>query len=337
MDKRPLITTLIPTHRRPHLLKKALQSVLSQTFSDFQISVLDNNSQDETEEIVRKMGKQDPRIHYCPSHSLLPAAANFQRGLDSIETPYFSILSDDDLLLPTFYETALYRLDQSPSSFFFMGSVIDCEENGTVIHESARQWPDLRDFSPPAGIYEIIPNYVNWTGSLFRKEIAKTLAINQTITAIDFDFVLRAAMQYPFTFSKNPCALFIQHPRSYSNHCGAKLVWPGSLKTLETLLSMRVLTPLEKTKIESLMKEYLERSLFRIALRSVSRGELVEVDKIGAIFHKELKNTQIFCVLKTLLFFCKSRPMLQIIQKAYRFLINTKRKRWKVYPSGLKS
>ena len=335
MDKRPLITTLIPTHRRPHLLKKALQSVLSQTFSDFQILVLDNNSQDETEEIVRKMGKQDPRIHYCPNYSLLPTAANFQRGLDSVETPYFSILSDDDLLLPTFYQTALHRLDQSPSSFFFMGSVIDCEENGTVIHESARQWPDLRNFSPPAGIYEIIPNYVNWTGSLFRKEIAKTLAINQTITAIDFDFVLRAAMQYPFTFSKNPCALFIQHPRSYSNHCGAKLVWPGALKTLETLLSIRVLTPLEKTKIESLMKEYLQHTLFRMALRSISRGELVEVDKIEKIFSKELKNTKLSYMLKTLLFFCRSQRVLKVVQRAYQFLRNRKRNTQKYPKQGI--
>lgn len=58
-----LITTILPTYRRPQLLKRAIESVLKQTMQDFNLYIFDNASQDETPEIVSKYQR-------C-SHSLL--------------------------------------------------------------------------------------------------------------------------------------------------------------------------------------------------------------------------------------------------------------------------
>ena len=60
----PLITTIIPTYRRPKYLKKAIESILSQTYPHFQIWVCDNASGDETAEVVAEFSKKDPRVHY---------------------------------------------------------------------------------------------------------------------------------------------------------------------------------------------------------------------------------------------------------------------------------
>jgi len=56
----PLITTVIPTYRRPAMLRRAIRSVLSQTFPDFRLCVYDNASGDETAVVVEEFRKKIP-------------------------------------------------------------------------------------------------------------------------------------------------------------------------------------------------------------------------------------------------------------------------------------
>ena len=59
MDKNPLITVVIPTFKRPKLLKRAIQSVLNQTYPHFKICVHDDASGDDTGKIVAEMSRND--------------------------------------------------------------------------------------------------------------------------------------------------------------------------------------------------------------------------------------------------------------------------------------
>ena len=97
---KPLITTIIPTYRRPKLLKRAIKSVLNQTYPHFQVCVYDNASEDETAEVVAEFAKKDPRVKYHCHPENIGAIKNFKYGLERVGTEYFSILLDDDLLLP---------------------------------------------------------------------------------------------------------------------------------------------------------------------------------------------------------------------------------------------
>jgi len=62
----PLITTVIPTYRRPRLLKRAILSALGQTYRNIQVCVYDNASGDETAEVVAGIANGDRRVkYYC--------------------------------------------------------------------------------------------------------------------------------------------------------------------------------------------------------------------------------------------------------------------------------
>ena len=61
---KPLITTIIPTYQRPKLLRRAIKSVLNQTYPHFQVCVYDNASGDETEAIVQEFIAKDSCIQY---------------------------------------------------------------------------------------------------------------------------------------------------------------------------------------------------------------------------------------------------------------------------------
>src|SRR4030042_3564260 len=104
---KPLITTIIPTYRRPKFLQRAIKSILNQTYPYFQVCFSDNASGDETAEVVAKLSQREPRLkYYCHSENI-GAIANANYGFERVNTPFFSFLSDDDILLPEFYEIAL--------------------------------------------------------------------------------------------------------------------------------------------------------------------------------------------------------------------------------------
>lgn len=90
----PRVSVVIPTYRRPKLLAAAIQSVLSQTYQDFDIVVVDDASGDNTEEVVRSFS--DPRIRYIAHKHTWRVAAARNTGVLNSEGEIIAFLDDDD-------------------------------------------------------------------------------------------------------------------------------------------------------------------------------------------------------------------------------------------------
>lgn len=103
------VTIAIPTYNRSELLKVSLKSVLVQDYPDFQVLILDNASTDDTEAVVRSF--TDSRITYTRSETNIGAFRNWSRAIELNASPYLSILSDDDILLPGFIRESVLALD----------------------------------------------------------------------------------------------------------------------------------------------------------------------------------------------------------------------------------
>lgn len=87
MRNEPLVSVMIPTYNRAHLLPRALKTVVAQTYENLEILIYDDGSTDNTEEIIRVIA--DPRIRYikgeknqgeCPSRNILLDAAKGEYG-----------------------------------------------------------------------------------------------------------------------------------------------------------------------------------------------------------------------------------------------------------------
>jgi glycosyltransferase involved in cell wall biosynthesis len=70
---------VIPTKDRSQYLRYALQSCLSQTYGDFEVVVSDNNSQDDTRDVV--LAAEDPRVRYVNTGRSIDVTANFEHGV----------------------------------------------------------------------------------------------------------------------------------------------------------------------------------------------------------------------------------------------------------------
>jgi glycosyltransferase involved in cell wall biosynthesis len=316
VEEQPLITTIIPTYRRPGLLKKAIESALNQTFSNIQVCVYDNASNDETADIVSKLMSRDLRVKYYCHPEPIDAVDNFLFGLSKITTPFFSFLADDDLLLPQFYEITLKTLDRYPRAQFCLGSTVDVDEKGKLISANAYFWKQ-EYYEPPFGVYPAVHHYFNWTGALFRKSVLDHATLDKSVKPIDFDFIAKLAATLPFAIVKKPCALFFHHPKSYSVSFGLKLIYPSWLKIAENLGECLKKDLVVQKNIRAIMHKQLKRRLRNLILLEFSRNQPTKARAALEIYSKEFPHSRSHRLLSILLQFPKLALLMSALLKLY--------------------
>lgn len=217
MPSEAKISVIIPTFRRPEFLKRAVRSVLKQDYPDFKICIYDNASGDDTREVVSQFTQSDNRISYfCHPHNI-GARANFQYGMEQVKTPFFSMLSDDDVLLPNFFSTAMQGFELHPDAGFSGGACLGMNELGEVLFILPSTWKRHGYFQPPDGILEILRGdlcgHLAWTSLVFRREVISKVGKLEMGDGVpsDIDFILKAEAHFPFYLSDEPCAIFLVH------------------------------------------------------------------------------------------------------------------------------
>src|SRR5882724_2062331 len=109
--KQPKVSVIIPTYNRAHYLGTAVNSVLSQTFSDFELIVVDDGSTDDTMRLVERF--HDSRLRYIyQQHRGISAAMN--AGIRAARGGYIARLDSDDIWLPDMLEVEVGVLDARP-------------------------------------------------------------------------------------------------------------------------------------------------------------------------------------------------------------------------------
>lgn len=209
-DNFPQVTTILTTFRRPKLLRRAIASVLNQTYPAIKVLVLDDASGDETEEIVTAMAKRDSRITYIRHETNIGMTPNWQFGLEHVETPYFSFLSDDDIHLPGFYTAAVESLESRQDIDFFCGSTIKFDELGGIRKVSTATWAEGL-YRPYQGMLKMMQQAISWDGIVFRHRLIERIGTLRNIYSTDYDFLVRAARFAAFVVSHQPCAMFMEH------------------------------------------------------------------------------------------------------------------------------
>lgn len=103
----PLVTVYMPTHNRSDLLSRAIDSVLSQTYSNFELIIVDDCSTDNTEAVVQTYQDQDSRIKYIKNSENLGACASRNKAIRAAKGEFITGLDDDDYFLPNRLEVFL--------------------------------------------------------------------------------------------------------------------------------------------------------------------------------------------------------------------------------------
>lgn len=121
----------LPVYNGEQFLEESLNSLLNQTFEDFELIISDNGSTDRTQEICRAYAAKDQRIRYHRSEQNHGAAWNYNRVFELSIGKYFKWACHDDLCAHEYIEQCVEILESNPS-------VVLCYANTTFIDEQGK-------------------------------------------------------------------------------------------------------------------------------------------------------------------------------------------------------
>lgn len=133
----------LPVFNGENYLTEAIESVLHQTYEEFQLLVFDNSSTDGTESIGRKYAALDRRVQYTRREKNLGAGPNFNLAFEDSSAEYFKWLAHDDLLMPRYLESAVHALDEDRDAMLFQSATRFVDADGNTIGATESVCPDL--------------------------------------------------------------------------------------------------------------------------------------------------------------------------------------------------
>ena len=134
----PIVSIGMPVYNGERYLEEALESLLSQSFTDFELIISDNDSTDNTKEICERYAARDKRIKYQRFDKNVGATRNYNHVVAEATGKYFKWAAHDDLCEPTYLQRCVDVLDNNPE-------VGLCYPKTTIINENGERVRDFDD------------------------------------------------------------------------------------------------------------------------------------------------------------------------------------------------
>jgi glycosyltransferase involved in cell wall biosynthesis len=124
---KPVFSVVIPTYNHAHFLERALQSVVNQTFTDWEIIIIDNHSEDNTDLIVEKF--KDPRVRFFKINNNGIIAASRNKGINEANGEWIAFLDSDDYWDPRKLQRCLEVITDEVDFIYHDLKVVGQKEN----------------------------------------------------------------------------------------------------------------------------------------------------------------------------------------------------------------
>jgi len=221
MTVRPRVSVCLPTYNRSALLREAMQSVLSQTFEDWELIVSDNASTDDTEQTVRAFA--DSRIRYSRQPQNRGQVPNYNHCLSLARGEYITIFSDDDLMLSENLASKVAVLDRHPNVGLVYSKYHVIDATGEITMADTNWGHGVeRTMDSNAGRIEVLSargNLVNSPTAVFRRACYERLGgfTSRLRFAFDYEYWLKIAALYEVAFLARPLIKWRLHPGTVTN------------------------------------------------------------------------------------------------------------------------
>lgn len=212
----PYFSIVIPVYNKEKFVAKTLKSVLSQTFSDFEIIIVNDGSNDNSEAIIQTF--QDDRIqYYSKKNEGVTVARNF--GIEKTTADYICFLDADDYWFPNFLETMHQFIAKLPEQMIFASAIEIETKNKTIpAHYSISKKSD----------FEIVNFFdasqkecVLWTSSIcIHKDVFEKVGTFDTKIkhGEDTELWIRIGLQFPIVFIRKILARYVYDESSISRN-----------------------------------------------------------------------------------------------------------------------
>jgi hypothetical protein len=278
----PLVTVVIPTYNYAHFLIETLESALAQTYSNFEVIVVDDGSTDDTR---KRLDPYRDRIRYIYQENQgLSAARN--TGIRAARGDLIALLDSDDLWHPRKLEIQVDHMRGHPESGLFVSDDVarfyGKSTGSNDIGGKPKSWAVIDGSLPlkasPVSIEEIVisPPFSS-CGVLIRKECFETVGYFDTSlrSCEDRDMWIRIASRYPVVRLQLPLWW-------YRQHSGSMITIPDLMEAMELRVLRNSFGRIDVLRHRVLLRrKALSRALFSSAVRyTTSRKQLCALTRI---------------------------------------------------------
>jgi len=195
----PRVSIGLPVYNGEKYLGEALESILAQTFGDFELIISDNASTVRTEEICRALAKKDKRVRYYRNKTNLGAAKNYNYLFELSCGKYFKWAAHDDTCAPQYLQRCIDVLDREPSVVLCYPRISYIDEDGRPL-TSGECNLSVREAKPSDRLrklfsHELKSNDVFWSVfGLMRASALRTTSLIGRFNASDQVLLMNLAL-----------------------------------------------------------------------------------------------------------------------------------------------
>jgi glycosyltransferase involved in cell wall biosynthesis len=216
----PLVSIVLPTYNRANLLGRALRSIINQTYSNFEVIVVDDCSNDATEHVVKSF--RDERMRYIRNERNMGAVLSRNTGITAGRGKYIAFQDSDDEWLST-------KLEKQMNAFNFgtpdLGVVYT---SFWLIDKGKKVFVPRSDLKHTEGKIHsdlLWENFVTTPTAVVRKECFEKVGMFENLPRLqDWALWLRISKDYRFEHIKEPLLNAYRQPDSISRNINAFIV-----------------------------------------------------------------------------------------------------------------
>ena len=237
MSHRPKVSVCIPSYNHVRFLPATLDSILAQTYRDFEVVIVDDGSPDGSLQIAQEYAAKHPdliRVLTHPGHENRGIAATVNLAFENIRGEYWMGLPSDDMMHPDKLECQVEFLEKHPD-VGWVYSYADCV-NAANEPQPGLFGEDITRNADPLNIL-IEGNVIPGMTVLMRREISQKVGLHDgSLVYNDWDYWIRMLVESPVAFIDRPLIVYRVH--SYNVSVGVDFK-SNTRRGLDVLLSLK--------------------------------------------------------------------------------------------------
>ena len=212
MKKKDIVSVIIPVYNRKDMISDAVESVLSQTYKDLEVVVIDDGSTDNTVEEIKKI--KDPRIVLLKAEHKGPYHAR-NMGIKKSKGDFIAFLDSDDMWLPEKLEKQMKQFEKNKEVFLvFTDRFVFRDKNNDYSLENDVKTEEKKILN--SHYKELLKmNYIVTSSVVVKRQVFDDLGffIEEKRGDLDYNMWLRVARKYKISYISEPLVLYKVHEK----------------------------------------------------------------------------------------------------------------------------
>jgi glycosyltransferase involved in cell wall biosynthesis len=291
-----LVSVIMPSYNHEKFISKAIKSVLSQSFKDLELIVVQDEQNERIIKIVYSYMDSDARVVLKIFNKRLGVCNAFNTGLDIAKGKFVAFIGSDDVWLRNKLETQIEYLEKHPNSIVWSDAFVIDESDKYIGCKFSELYPSKKK---SGYIFNelVLGNYISGQSMILKKELFGNIRFDSSYPVLnDYKVNLDLSFKHKFIFINRPLVLYRMHPGNLSSTAGK--LWNSD--------SSRILNYIIETYSGFLSPEIKFELFLRLAASQF----------ILHSFHGSIDALFNSCK------FLKIRSIVALIRNIYRFLPN---------------